>query len=141
MPTYRYRCSQCGDEFEQWQSIKDDALRSHDDGCGGDLLKVLTPTGIVLKGSGFYKTDSRSSERERVGSDRASSDHGQPKDGGGSADGSSDSGSGTKSGDTKRGDSKSGDAKSTDSKGGDTKSSPGKSGDTSKSTAGAAKPS
>jgi putative FmdB family regulatory protein len=139
MPTYRYRCSQCGDEFEQWQSIRDDALRTHDDGCGGDLLKVLTPAGIVLKGSGFYKTDSRSSERERVGSDRASSDKdkdkdkdkGKVKDGGGSSDGSSDSGSGTKSGD----------GKSTDSKGGDTKSSSGKTGDTSKSTAGAAKPS
>jgi putative FmdB family regulatory protein len=140
MPTYRYRCSQCGDEFEQWQSIRDDALRTHDDGCGGDLLKVLTPAGIVLKGSGFYKTDSRSSERERVGSDRASSDKdkdkSKAKDGGGSSDGSSDSGSGTKSGD-----SKSGDGKSTDSKRGDTKSSPGKTGDTSKSTAGAAKPS
>jgi putative FmdB family regulatory protein len=141
MPTYRYRCSQCGDEFEQWQSIRDDSLRTHDDGCGGDLLKVLTPAGIVLKGSGFYKTDSRSSERERVGSDRGSSDQGKAEDGGGSSDGSSDSGSDSKSGDSKSGDSKGTDSKSTDRKGGDTKASPGKTGDTSKSTAGAAKPS
>ena len=35
MPTYRYRCSDCGEEFELWQSIKDDAIRTHDDGCGG----------------------------------------------------------------------------------------------------------
>jgi putative FmdB family regulatory protein len=63
MPTYRYRCGKCGDEFEVWQPIKDEPLRSHDHGCGGELLKVLTPAGIVLKGSGFYKTDSRSGRR------------------------------------------------------------------------------
>jgi putative FmdB family regulatory protein len=65
MPTYRYRCGKCGDEFEVWQSIKDEPLQSHDHGCGGELLKVLTPAGIVLKGSGFYKTDSRSGSRRR----------------------------------------------------------------------------
>ena len=59
MPTYRYRCGGCGKEFEVWQSITDDPLRTHDDGCGGELVKVLTPAGIVLKGSGFYRTDSR----------------------------------------------------------------------------------
>jgi len=59
MPTYRYRCGDCGKEFEVWQSITDDPLRTHDHGCGGELVKVLTPAGIVLKGSGFYKTDNR----------------------------------------------------------------------------------
>lgn len=67
MPTYRYRCEGCGEEFEVWQSITDDALTTHDGavpdggdgGCGGHLVKVLTPAGIVLKGSGFYKTDNR----------------------------------------------------------------------------------
>jgi putative FmdB family regulatory protein len=58
MPTYRYRCGTCGDELELWQSITDDPLTEHV-GCGGDLVKVLSPAGIVLKGSGFYKTDSR----------------------------------------------------------------------------------
>ena len=64
MPTYRYRCGECGDEFEVWQSIKDDGLATHDDGCGGPLVKVLTPAGIVLKGSGFYRNDSRSDRHD-----------------------------------------------------------------------------
>src|ERR1700682_1899829 len=80
MPTYRYRCSKCGDEFEQWQSFKEDPVRTHDAGCGGEVLRVLTPAGIVLKGSGFYKNDSRSSSRERAGGA-----DGKPKDGSGSA--------------------------------------------------------
>jgi putative FmdB family regulatory protein len=58
MPTYRYRCDKCGDEFEVWQSITDPALTTHD-ADGGELRKVLSAAGIVLKGSGFYKTDSR----------------------------------------------------------------------------------
>ena len=60
MPTYVYQCSKCGDEFELWQSISDDPLKKHS-GCGGKVTKVLQPVGIVLKGSGFYKNDSRSS--------------------------------------------------------------------------------
>ncbi len=63
MPTYRYRCGGCGEEFEVWQSITDDPLRTHDHGCGGELVKVLTPAGIVLKGSGFYRNDSRSGSK------------------------------------------------------------------------------
>jgi putative FmdB family regulatory protein len=58
MPTYDYRCDECGDELEVWQSIKDDAL-TECPRCGGQLRKVMSPAGIVLKGSGFYKTDSR----------------------------------------------------------------------------------
>jgi putative FmdB family regulatory protein len=119
MPTYRYRCSGCGEEFELWQSIKDDSLLTHEDGCGGEVLKVLTAAGIVLKGSGFYKTDSRSSETERK-----SSDGSKPKKDG---DGSSE----PKPSPSERG---------TDTKSGDTTSSTTKPGD-SKSTAGAAKPS
>jgi putative FmdB family regulatory protein len=65
MPTYRYRCGECGEEFEVWQSIRDDPLRVHDHGCGGQVLKVLSPAGIVLKGSGFYKNDSRSGSSRR----------------------------------------------------------------------------
>jgi putative FmdB family regulatory protein len=58
MPTYKYRCTKCGEEFELWQSIHDDALTRHP-GCGGTVTKVFAPAGIVLKGSGFYRTDSR----------------------------------------------------------------------------------
>ena len=67
MPTYRYRCGSCGEEFEVWQSITDDPIRTHDHGCGGELVKVLTPAGIVLKGSGFYRNDSRSGSKRGGG--------------------------------------------------------------------------
>jgi putative FmdB family regulatory protein len=60
MPTYQYRCAKCGEQFELWQSIHDDALQKHP-GCGGKVTKVLSPAGIVLKGPGFYRTDNRSS--------------------------------------------------------------------------------
>lgn len=62
MPTYQYHCTKCDETFEQWQSITDDALRRHR-GCGGKLTKVLGSVGIVLKGSGFYRNDSRPASR------------------------------------------------------------------------------
>ena len=68
MPTYVYECAKCGDEFEQWQSFSDDPLKKHPV-CGGKVTKVLQPVGIVFKGSGFHKTDSRNgSKRSRGGS-------------------------------------------------------------------------
>jgi putative FmdB family regulatory protein len=60
MPTYRYRCEQCGDELDVWQSFEEKALTRHNGECGGKLVRVLTPISVVLKGPGFYKTDSRS---------------------------------------------------------------------------------
>jgi putative FmdB family regulatory protein len=62
MPTYRYRCAKCGDEMEIWQSFEEKPKTRHAGGCGGKLQKVMSPAGIVLKGSGFYKTDNRSSK-------------------------------------------------------------------------------
>ena len=59
MPTYEYACKECGEHVEVVQSFKDDAL-TECPACGGPLRKVFAPVGIVLKGSGFYKTDSRS---------------------------------------------------------------------------------
>ncbi len=114
MPTYRYRCEGCGDEFEVWQSITDDALTTHDDtGCGGSVVKVLSPAGIVLKGSGFYKTDNR-------GGRSSSSRNGDgAKDSGSS---SSDSSSSTSS---SSGDSSSSGSGSDSSGGGATKKSDG----------------
>ncbi|MET0920522.1 MAG: FmdB family zinc ribbon protein [Acidimicrobiia bacterium] len=58
MPTYVYECAKCGDEFEVWQSFTDETLKKHPE-CGGKVAKVIQPAGIVLKGSGFYKNDSR----------------------------------------------------------------------------------
>jgi putative FmdB family regulatory protein len=62
MPTYEYRCAKCGRHLEVFQSFSEEPLRVHEE-CGGALAKVLSPAGIVLKGSGFYKTDSRDSKR------------------------------------------------------------------------------
>ena len=61
MPTYEYRCTKCGEHLEVVQSFKDAPLTEcPQPKCGGELRKVYSPVGIVLKGSGFYKTDSRS---------------------------------------------------------------------------------
>ncbi len=59
MPTYEYRCTKCGEHLEVVQSFKDAPLTACPT-CAGALRKVYSPVGIVLKGSGFYKTDSRS---------------------------------------------------------------------------------
>src|SRR5438874_7315267 len=60
MPTYEYRCKECGEELEVVQSFTDDPLTECAN-CGGALRKVFGNIGITFKGSGFYKTDSRSS--------------------------------------------------------------------------------
>ena len=58
MPTYEYACTECGDRTEVVQSIAD-APPTTCAVCGGVLRKVFSPVGIVFKGSGFYRTDSR----------------------------------------------------------------------------------
>jgi len=58
MPTYEYACKDCAEHVEVVQSFKDEPL-TECPACGGPLRKVFAPVGIVLKGSGFYKTDSR----------------------------------------------------------------------------------
>jgi putative FmdB family regulatory protein len=62
MPTYEYRCKDCGEHLEVVQSFKDDALTDCP-ACGGNLRKVFGNIGITFKGSGFYRTDSRSGTR------------------------------------------------------------------------------
>ena len=59
MPTYQYACTECGHAFEQFQSFSDDALTVCPE-CDGRLRKVFNAVGVVFKGSGFYRTDSRS---------------------------------------------------------------------------------
>ena len=59
MPTYEYRCKSCGEHLEVVQAFTDDALTECPN-CAGDLRKVFGSIGISFKGSGFYKTDSRS---------------------------------------------------------------------------------
>jgi putative FmdB family regulatory protein len=59
VPTYQYACTDCGDRSEVVQRFTDDPLTVCS-ACGGKLRKVFSPVGIVFKGSGFYRTDSRS---------------------------------------------------------------------------------
>ena len=112
MPTYQYRCTECGGQLEAVQKFTDDPLTVHDD-CGGRLRKVFSPVGIVFKGSGFYRTDSRkgSTASEPASSTAAAS--------GSSAD-SSSSGGGEKSG---SGDKSSSSSSSGDKSGGSSSSS------------------
>ena len=58
MPTYQYACTECGHDFEQFQSFTDDALTTCPV-CEGRLRKVFNAVGVVFKGSGFYRNDSR----------------------------------------------------------------------------------
>src|SRR5947208_14100000 len=86
MPTYQYACTSCGERLEVVQKFSDDPLTTCP-ACQGRLRKVFSPVGVVFKGSGFYKTDSRSSSSSSAKPD-------------------------SKSGDAKTGDTKSSDAKS-----------------------------
>jgi len=60
VPTYGYRCEQCGQEFDVWQRMSDEA-KADCPSCGGPGRRLFFPAGIVFKGGGFYKTDSRKS--------------------------------------------------------------------------------
>ena len=71
MPTYTYRCTKCGEEYEVFQSMSDPPLKRCKK-CRGALRRTFHPVGIVLKGPGFHKTDYRSSSR-KAGEKRDSS--------------------------------------------------------------------
>ncbi|MGW5326309.1 FmdB family zinc ribbon protein [Streptomyces sp. NPDC004014] len=60
MPTYQYQCTECGEGLEAVQKFTDDAL-TECPACDGRLKKVFSAVGIVFKGSGFYRNDSRGS--------------------------------------------------------------------------------
>lgn len=125
MPTYVYRCAKCGEDLEVYQTFSEEPLKRHT-ADGGKLTKVLSPVGIVLKGSGFYKNDSGSGARgrkreESSNGDSSSSDskssESKGSDSKDSGSGSKDSGSGDSSkpaaaGEKKNGEKKSGDQKS-----------------------------
>jgi putative FmdB family regulatory protein len=66
VPTYQYACTECGHAFEQFQSFSDDALTECPE-CDGRLRKVFNAVGVVFKGSGFYRTDSRSASSSAEG--------------------------------------------------------------------------
>lgn len=124
MPTYEYRCAKCGEDLEVHQSFSEKALTKHA-GCGGKLTKVYSAVGIVLKGSGFYKTDNRSSSgrakaREDSGGSSSSDSKSSEVSSGSQSDSKGSSDSGSSSGDSAK--SKSSE-KSNGSKSGDSKKS------------------
>jgi putative FmdB family regulatory protein len=106
LPTYEYACKSCGRHVEVVQSFKDAPLTTCAV-CAGELRKVFSPIGISFKGSGFYRTDSRSdgrgAHRDSAASSAAkdgagsSKEGGSTREGGGSSSSSSD-GSGSSSG-------------------------------------------
>ena len=99
MPTYQYTCTECGEQVEVVQKFTDDPLTVCTN-CGGRLRKVFSPVGIVFKGSGFYRTDSRKGsssdgpakkDKEPAGSPSSDSSSGSSKDSGSSGSGSDSS--------------------------------------------------
>jgi putative FmdB family regulatory protein len=84
VPTYQYTCTECGEPLEAVQKFSDAPLAVCP-ACGGRLRKVFSAVGIVFKGSGFYRTDSRNGSRaaEPAASSSTTSDSGSSN---GSAD-------------------------------------------------------
>ncbi len=75
MPTYSYACTECDHRFDAVQSFSDDSLTVCPE-CEGRLRKVFNAVGVVFKGGGFYRTDSRSSSSASVPAPSGSSESG-----------------------------------------------------------------
>ena len=73
MPTYQYACTECGHSFEQFQSFSEDALTVCPE-CDGRLRKLFNAVGVVFKGSGFYRTDSRAASTSSTTATTSTSD-------------------------------------------------------------------
>lgn len=116
MPTYEYRCKECGHELEVVQSFSAKALTKCD-ACGGPLRKVFGNVGISFKGSGFYKNDSRGSSSSSSSSSGSSDSGSSSSDSGSSSssDGSSSSSSSDSSSKKDKGDKKKADKKASTS--------------------------
>ena len=74
MPVYTYRCESCGVQFERHQSFHDAPLKTCPECRRKSLKKVITPTRIIFKGSGFYATDHRSPSGSKSSSEAKSSE-------------------------------------------------------------------
>ncbi|SIQ73410.1 putative regulatory protein, FmdB family [Cellulosimicrobium aquatile] len=100
MPTYAYSCTACGHAFDIHQSFSDDALTVCPE-CSGRLRKVFSSVGVTFKGSGFYRTDSRSGGKTSTApaasassaSSSSSSSSGSPSSSGGTGSGGASSSS------------------------------------------------
>ena len=73
MPTYSYACTECGNRFDAVQAFSDDALTTCPE-CSGRLRKLFNSVGVVFKGSGFYRTDSRESAKSSTNGSAKSSE-------------------------------------------------------------------
>ncbi|WP_141578402.1 FmdB family zinc ribbon protein [Actinomadura sp. WMMA1423] len=113
MPTYQYVCTECGEPLEVVQKFSDDAL-TECPACSGRLRKVFSAAGIIFKGSGFYRTDSR-------GSGKSASTAGASSNG--SSNGSSNESSSGSSSDSAKSDSSSSSSDSSSSSASKTSSS------------------
>jgi len=133
VPTYQYTCTECGEPLEAVQKFSDDPLTVCPV-CGGRLRKVFSAVGIVFKGSGFYRNDSRKAAEVGAGSGAAKAN--------GSGEASADSAAGANASSTESGKSDSSSGKSSESSSGKSgESSSGKSGESSgKSSSGEKKP-
>ena len=103
MPTYEYRCRECGEHLEVVQAFSDDPL-TQCPACGGLLRKLFNSVGISFKGSGFYRNDSRT----KAGASTSSSSGSSSDSGSGSSSGDSSSSSSTDGGSSSKADSSSG---------------------------------
>jgi len=92
LPTYQYRCTECDHAFEEFQSFTDDALTVCPV-CGGRLRKVFNAVGVVFKGSGFYRNDSRAKDTAGSSSSKDGSSSSESSTSSTSASGGADSGS------------------------------------------------
>ena len=94
MPTYQYACTECDEQLEVRQSFTDDPLTVCP-ACEGRLRKIFNAVGVVFKGSGFYKTDSRKTPDSAGSGKESGSDKGADKSTG--KDSGKDSGKGSSS--------------------------------------------
>ncbi|HEX4402230.1 MAG TPA: FmdB family zinc ribbon protein [Galbitalea sp.] len=101
MPTYSYKCTECGTAFDIQQAFTDDSLTVCPN-CGGKLRKVFTAIGVTFNGSGFYRNDSRPREKS--------------SESGAGSTGSQSESAGTKSAESKPAESKSSGSTSSESK-------------------------
>jgi putative FmdB family regulatory protein len=92
VPTYQYACTDCDHAFEQFQSFTEDSLTTCPE-CEGRLRKVFNAVGVVFKGSGFYRTDSRSGSTSAGSSSSSSSGGSSSSESSKSSSDSSSSGS------------------------------------------------
>ncbi len=103
MPTYSYACTECDNKFDMVQAFSDDALTECPK-CDGRLRKLFGKVGVVFKGSGFYRTDSREAAKSSSnGSSKSSESSGSSS----SSDSSGSSGSTEKKSDSAKSDSSS----------------------------------